>query len=138
MAMIEQFRSNFATDTSKEYVLSAAPGCGYPGESITPEIAGAVDYVWVQFYDTQYCLIGDDTFNDKVKTWSQAVKGQLYIGALALASEGEVGYISPDALLKALHGIEALGLPNYGGAMLWEAEKAVKNNNFQKTIRASL
>lgn len=138
MAMIRQFRSNFKTDTSRQYTLSAAPGCGYPGDSITPEIAGAVDHVWVQFYDTKYCLIGDDTFYDKVRTWSKAVKGDLYIGATARNTPDQVGYLKPQALLAALHKVQAMDLPNYAGAMLWEAELAMKNNNYQKTIRAGL
>ncbi|OAR01041.1 hypothetical protein LLEC1_07058 [Akanthomyces lecanii] len=138
MAMIAQFRSNFATDTSRQYTLSAAPGCGFPGDSITPEIAAAVDQVWVQFYDTKYCLIGDDTFYGKVKTWSQAVKGDLYIGATTRNTPDQVGYLEPEELLDALHQVEAMGLPNYGGAMLWEAELAVKNNSYQRTIRAGI
>lgn len=137
MALIDQFRTNFATDSSQQYTLSAAPGCGFPGDSITPEIARAVDHVWVQFYDTQYCLIGDDTFYDKVRTWSQNVNN-LYIGATARNTADQVGYLEPQALLDALHKVDAMGLPNYGGAMIWEAELAVKNNNYQKTIRAGL
>ncbi|KAJ3493329.1 hypothetical protein NLG97_g4800 [Lecanicillium saksenae] len=138
MAMIEQLRSNFATDSSRKYALSAAPGCGFPGDSITPEIAATVDHVWVQFYDTRYCLIGDDNFYNKVRTWSQAVKGKLYIGATTRNTPDQVGYLGPQALLKALHKVQAMGLPNYSGAMLWEAELAVNNNNYQKTIRAGI
>lgn len=64
--------------------------------------------------------------------------GDLYIGATARNTPDQIGYLEPHALLDALHKIKGMGLPNYGGAMLWEAELAMKNNNYQKTIRASI
>ena len=135
--MIDRFRSHFSS-TNQTYTLSAAPGCGYPGDSITPEIASKMDIVWVQYYDTEYCVIGNDAFYDNVKTWSSNIPGQLYIGAIASGVAGDIGYMSAEDLVAALQKVDALGLPNYGGAMLWEAQLADQNGQYQKTVAAGL
>ena len=136
--MINRFRSNFKSDNSKTYYLSAAPGCGYPGDSITPQIASYMDYVWVQYYDTEYCLIGNDAFYNNIKLWSDNIPGQLFVGAIASDAGGDIGYISANDLVTALNKVKAMGLPNYSGAMLWEAQLAANNNNYQKVVKAGL
>ncbi|KAM0255934.1 hypothetical protein ACHAQJ_005335 [Trichoderma viride] len=139
LAMAQQFRSNFAQDTSKKYYITAAPQCPFPDASEPLNVCQLADFIWVQFYNNDDCNVGQSDFNSAVKNWSKNIgSATLFIGALASGADGDQGYISSSALLSAYEGVAALNLPNIGGIMLWEAELAVKNGNFQKTIKAGI
>nr|QED08873.1 endochitinase 18.13 [Trichoderma koningiopsis] len=139
LAMTQRFRSNFAKDTSKRYYLTAAPQCPFPDASEPLNVCQLLDYVWVQFYNNDDCNIGQSGFNTAVKNWSKSIgNATLFIGALASSADGDQGYVSPSSLISAYNGVSALNLPNIGGIMLWEAQLAVKNGNFQKTIKAAI
>ncbi|KAL7918104.1 glycoside hydrolase family 18 protein [Trichoderma austrokoningii] len=139
LAMTQRFRSNFAKDTSKRYYLTAAPQCPFPDASEPLNVCQLLDYVWVQFYNNDDCNVGQSDFNSAVKNWSKSIgNATLFIGALASGADGDQGYVSPSSLISAYNGVSALNLPNIGGIMLWEAQLAVKNGNFQKTIKAAI
>ncbi|KAJ3498618.1 hypothetical protein NLG97_g992 [Lecanicillium saksenae] len=59
-------------------------------------------------------------------------------GQCGCAGRGDEGYVDSNTFIKAIKGVEAMNLPNYGGAMLWEAQLSVKNGNYAKKIRSSL
>ncbi|KAJ2969654.1 hypothetical protein NQ176_g8551 [Zarea fungicola] len=40
--------------------------------------------------------------------------------------------------IKAMDGVKAMNLPNYGGAMLWEAQLSKTNGDYAGKIRSSL
>jgi chitinase len=139
LAMAQQFKTNFAQDTSKKYYLTAAPQCPYPDVSVPLKVCALADYVWVQFYNNDDCNVGQSGFNTAVKNWSKGIgSATLLIGALASGSDGDQGFVSSSALLSAYSGVSALNLPNVGGIMLWEAQLAVKNGNFQKAIKSGI
>jgi chitinase len=132
-------RSNFASDSSKSYYLTGAPQCPYPDASIPLDVASQLDYVWVQFYNNGNCNTAQSGFNSAVQNWSSGLgNAQLFIGMIASAADGDQGYVSASTAASALKDVEAMNLPNFGGAMLWEAQLAVKNNNYQKAIAAAL
>jgi chitinase len=136
---VQQMRSNMNSDSSKKYYMTAAPQCPYPDASVPLDICKQLDYVWVQFYNNGDCNIAKSDFNSSVKNWSSGISpAKLYIGALASGADGDQGYVSASKLVSAIKGVESMNLPNLGGAMLWEAQLAVKNGNFQKTIAAGL
>lgn len=137
--MTQRFRSNFAKDTSKKYYLTAAPQCPFPDASEPLNVCQLLDYVWVQFYNNGDCNVAQSGFNTAVKNWSKSIgNATLFIGALASGADGDQGYISASSLLTAYKGVSALNLPNIGGIMLWEAQLAVKNGNFQKTVKTGI
>ncbi|KOS20012.1 Acidic endochitinase [Escovopsis weberi] len=138
-AMAQRFRSNFAKDTSKKYYLTAAPQCPFPDASEPLNVCQLADFVWVQFYNNGNCNIAQSGFNSAVKTWSSGIgNATLFIGALASGADGDQGYVSASTLISAVNGVKAMNLPNFGGVMLWEAQLAVKNGNYQRQIKAAL
>ncbi|KAK2612705.1 Endochitinase 3 [Conoideocrella luteorostrata] len=140
LAMTKRFKSNFAKDSSKKYYISAAPQCPYPDQSEPLDVCQQLDWVQVQFYNNGDCNIAQSGFAQAVKNWSKGIGSgvKLYIGALASGADGDEGYVSADTLNKAINQVKGMGLPNFAGAMLWEAQLAVKNGNYQKKIKANL
>ena len=139
LAMTKRFRANMAKDSSRKYYLTAAPQCPFPDQSEPLSVCKLLDYVWVQFYNNGDCNIAQSGFNDAVRTWSQGIgNATLFIGALASGADGDQGYVDASTFTSALQGVEAMNLPNYGGVMLWEAQLAVNNGNYQQQIRGSL
>lgn len=135
--MVKRFRSNFEADTSKTYYLTAAPQCPFPDESQPLDVCQQMDYVWVQFYNNGDCNIAQPGFQEAVMNWSQNIgNAQLYIGALASDADGDSGYVDVDTLVGSIESVKAMNMTNYGGAMLWDAELAVANGNYQQAIAA--
>ena len=137
--MAQQFKANYAKDTSKKYYLTAAPQCPFPDASEPLDVCKELDYVWVQFYNNGDCNIAQSGFNAAVKNWSKGLgNAKLFIGALASGADGDEGYVDATTLNNAINGVKSMNLPNFGGAMLWEAQLAVKNGNYQKKVKANL
>lgn len=137
--MTQRFRSNFAKDTSKKYYLTAAPQCPFPDLSEPLAVCKLLDYVWVQFYNNDDCNIGQSGFITAVKNWSKGIgSAKLFIGGLASGADGDQGYVSSSAFIKSINSVKALNLPNYGGAMLWEAQLSKTNGDYAGKIRSSL
>ncbi|CRG92663.1 hypothetical protein PISL3812_09727 [Talaromyces islandicus] len=138
-ALASQLRSNFAQDSSKKYYLTAAPQCPYPDQSVPLDVCKQLDYVWVQFYNNGDCNVGQSGFNAAVQNWSDGIgDAKLFIGALASDADGDNGYVDSDTLVQALEEVEGMDLPNFGGAMLWEAQLAVQNGNYQQAVKSAL
>lgn len=137
--MAKRFKSNFQKDTSKKYYITAAPQCPFPDASEPLNVCKELDYVWVQFYNNGDCNIAQSDFINSVKTWSAGIgSAKLFIGALASGADGDEGYVDANTLNKAINQVKGLNLPNFGGAMLWEAQLAVKNGNYQKKVKSNL
>jgi chitinase len=138
-AMVRKLRANFKTDPTKQYYLSAAPMCAHPDDGIPTELCSMLDYVWIQFYNSDNCNVGQDGFKSSVEMWSAGIgNAQLRVGAIAAETGTDRGYVPADTLVQQLQEVEQMGLPNYGGAMLWEAQLAVENGDYQKTVAAGL
>lgn len=139
LAMVKRFKSNFANDSSKKYYLTAAPQCPFPDASQPLDVCQELDYVWVQFYNNGECNIAQSGFNEAVKNWSKGIgNAKLFIGGLASGSDGDQGYVDANTFNKAIQGVKSMNLPNYGGAMLWEAQLSNNNDHFSKKIRGNL
>lgn len=54
------------------------------------------------------------------------------------SDEYDGGYISSAAIVAEQKAVRALGLTNLGGYMLYDAEDAVRNNNYQVALRNAL
>lgn len=139
LALVQRLRSNMEQDSSKTYYLTAAPQCPFPDASEPLNVCQELDYVWVQFYNNGNCNVAKSGFNTAVQKWASNIgDAQLFIGALASGADGDQGYVDVNTLLSAIHGVQNMNISNFGGAMIWEAQLAVKNNNFQKALAAGL
>ena len=93
----------------------------------------------MQFYNNGDCDVAQSGFSDAVQNWSSGIgEAKLFIGALASGADGDEGYVDSDTLVGAIKDVEGMGLSNFGGAMLWEAQLAVDNGNYQSAIKAAL
>ena len=139
LAMVKRLRLNLQSDTSKRYYLTAAPQCPFPDASQPLDVCRELDYVWVQFYNNGECNIAQSGFTQAVQDWSEGIgEAKLFIGALASGADGDQGYVDSSTLVGAINSVKAMNLPNYGGAMLWEAQLAVKNGNYQQAIASAV
>ncbi|KAK3192823.1 Endochitinase 3 [Lecanicillium sp. MT-2017a] len=139
MAMTKTFRSKFENDTSKKYYLTAAPQCPFPDDSAIIKVYQQLDYVWVQYYNNDVCNIARSGFNAAVKRWSKAIgNAKLVIGALASDADGDEGYVDHATFNKSIAEVQNMNLPNFGGAMLWDAQLASQNGDYQKNLKAML
>lgn len=137
--MVKRLRSHINSDSSKKYFLTAAPQCPFPDASQPLDVCQELDYVWVQFYNNGQCNIAQSGFNEAVRNWSEGIgNAKLFIGGLASGADGDQGYVDSGTFINALQGVQGMNLPNYGGAMLWEAQLSVQNGNYHKQIRGSV
>jgi chitinase len=139
-AFVSALRGKFSGDSSKEYLISAAPQCPRPDASIPLDAMKQMDIVWVQFYNNPSCNHGTSGFIDSVKAWSDDLAGsnaKLYIGAIADVSQGS-GFIDTASLASEVSNVQSLNLPNYGGYALWDAALAAQNGNMQNSIKSAL
>ncbi|KAI1620243.1 chitinase [Exophiala viscosa] len=74
--LMSTLRSLLATDTSKQYYLTAAPQCPQPDQSIpVPELLPYIDFFGVQFYNNPSCQVNaGQGFLSSVQSWSQALQ----------------------------------------------------------------
>ena len=133
--MAARFRSNMASDKTKTYHLSAAPQCPFPDASMPLDMLSQLDFVWVQFYNNGPCNLDQAGFQSAVRAWSQGIgSAKLFVGAVASSAGGSQGYVPAAELESTLRAVDAMGLDNYGGVMLWEAQLAVDNGDYQREI----
>ena len=91
----------------------------------------------MQFYNNGACNIAKKQFISAVQNWSSGIgSAKLFIGAVASSADGDQGYVSDSVLASSIQQVQDLNLSNYGGAMLWEAQLAVKNGNYEDAIAA--
>lgn len=145
---ISALRTKMKADTKKTYIITAAPQCPRnlqtpAGDASLPDsILKTVDHVWVQFYNNKenLCNHGLSGFSASVKAWSAAIKpAKLWIGGVSGSAQADNGgYISSAAMATEIKSVVAMKLTNLGGYMLYDAEGAKTNSNYQQKIRAAL
>ncbi|CAD6577414.1 MAG: hypothetical protein ASARMPREDX12_008338 [Alectoria sarmentosa] len=144
VTFVQALRTQFATDKSKQYYISAAPQCPLPDASIPVGAMELMDFVWVQFYNNGICNIGQSGFVDSFTAWSKNIAGgpQLYIGAPACQACAGTGYLAPDAVTTAIKSATAANVPNMGGVMLWDGSEGMTNTaggqNYNQVVKAAL
>ncbi|KAK4191227.1 glycoside hydrolase [Podospora australis] len=137
-------RANFASDLSKEYFLSAAPGCAFPDRSIPNSFLAQCNYVWPEFFNNPACEIGSDGFYDSLLQWSRvladgivplrdssAFRTRMYVGIPAWREAAPAAYND----LGGAKGARTLasqlksvgGLSNIGGLMIWDGPEGLDN-----------
>lgn len=125
------------TDSSKKYLITAAPQCPRPDASIPLDAMKQMDYVWVQFYNNPPCMLGSAGFAASFKAWSQDLGStKLFIGAPSSSDSAGSGFLDSAALAATIKSVKSV--PNFGGVMLWDAARATLNNDFQKGVKQAL
>lgn len=147
VAFAGALRSEFLTDTSKQYYLSAAPQCPRPDASIPVEAMALADFVFVQYYNNPSCDLDSDGFQNSFAAWSNDLAAvsnftKLYIGVGSLAGAGR-GYVISSGLETRVSLAREMGVANLGGIMLWDGSEALANvdqygNNYLLYAKDSL
>ncbi|OAL65648.1 hypothetical protein A7C99_2746 [Trichophyton rubrum] len=157
--MAERLRSNFATDSSRQYYLSAAPQCALPDRNLGNLISSsAFDFIFVQFYNTPSCSAFNWAQNPSksgftLDSWVQFIRNgasrnaKLFIGLVGdqtrISPHGEYtkddrNYLAlPDAdkLIKAyMNKYRA----NFGGIMIWDALTSDENQLVTGTYASNI
>lgn len=129
VALGNLLKALYASDTSKQYYLSASPQCVYPDQSVGDFISQVdVDYTFVQFYNNPCSL--DGAFNWNV--WSDFAKSKanppkVFVGLAAAAKSAGAGYVDASVVAENLNTFACD--PNFGGISLWDASSAFGNTN---------
>ncbi|KAF3900168.1 Endochitinase [Trichophyton interdigitale] len=157
--MVERLRSNFATDPSRRYYLSAAPQCVLLDRNLGGVISSsAFDFIFVQFYNTPSCSAFNWAQNPSKSgftfdSWVQFIRkgasrnAKLFIGLVGdhtrVSPHGEYtkddkNYLAlPDAdrLIKAYMNKYRR---NFGGVMIWDALTSDENKLVTGTYASNI
>lgn len=138
--LASRLRSLFKEDSNKSYYLSMTPQCpDLEKVANLSKIYRFLDYVAVQFYNTESCDLDSPDFLKSVWYWGHAIgTTQLFIGVVANRSEKVTGYLDADDLNDRMRYIDAMNLTNLAGVAIWDAQMAIDNHHFQTAIRSGL
>lgn len=130
LALATKLRDYFATDSTKQYYISAAPQCVYPDASVGDLLAnGFLDYAFIQFYNN-WCNLGPN-FNwnvwaDYAKNTSPNKDIKLFVGLPGAPASAGSGYVPPADVPNYVDD-DILNNPNFGGISLWDASSGWGN-----------
>lgn len=96
----------------------------------------AVDFIWVQFYNNPFCNLNSPGFLASLASWSASLSSngtsggfvdvgngvsspRLYVGGADFAAAGS-GYVDTAGYATIVQGVQAAGIANLGGVMLWD------------------
>ncbi|PSS15133.1 carbohydrate-binding module family 1 protein [Amorphotheca resinae ATCC 22711] len=145
-----QLRSLMDADTSKKWLLTAAPQCPYPDAADGPMLAGTVsfDIVWVQFYNN-YCGLnafttGSTTQNNfNFETWDNWAKTsslnpnvKVMLGIPANTGAAGSGYESGSTLADIIAYCKSFS--SFGGVMMWDMTQLYANSGFLSQVVSDL
>ncbi|KAI5910711.1 Chitinase 3 [Candida parapsilosis] len=109
-AMANELRSIFATDSSKQYYLGAAPQCPYPDASV-----GNFWFNW-------------DTWLDYAENTSSNANVKLFVGVPGSIRAAGSGY-NPPELIEDYLTSDILSSPHFGGISMWDVSAAWDNTD---------
>jgi chitinase len=135
VSFIRALREWMDSDTTRSYLISAAPQCPIPDVYLHPAIVNApIDRLFVQFYNN-YCGVDSDQYFN-IKAWlalaeSNMVRpdAKIYLGVPADKSAAKTGYVPVERLSEITSGIvNGNEAKHFGGIMLWEVSQAERNS----------
>lgn len=147
-AMVNQLRSHFDSDSSKDYYISAAPQCPVPDAFMADAIEKSdIDFLFVQFYNN-YCGINNDSqFNygdwvDYVKTKSKNKDAKIFIGVPGSTNAASTGYVSASTVVSKAKDMQSKYADYMGGVSCWDMSQAWANKedgkNFAEAVKSGL
>jgi chitinase len=140
---VDKLRQLYATDSSKQYLIGAAPQCpfadmtmgpdgkSWSGQTLSGTVLGNswVDFVSVQHYNNPQCEAGSADFASNVASWnSWAAKSvnpncRVMIGFPGNSISAGSGYKTAAQIQTAVDST-IRSHPNFGGLMYWDASTA--------------
>ncbi|KAF9187573.1 Chitinase 1 [Haplosporangium sp. Z 767] len=133
-AFIEELRTLYATDSRKQYYISAAPQCPYPDAYLGPTLQKAwVDMVFVQYYNNYCGAQGFGSLNFNFEQWNNWAKTvstnknvKVYLGIPASRTAANTGYVGPEKLREIMDAVRCK-YSSFGGIMMWDMSQAYGN-----------
>jgi chitinase len=135
--LISKLRSNFASDSSNTYYITAAPQCPIPEPNMQEVVTKAqFDYLWVQFYNNPSCSVNNAINYDQ---WvsnianTPSLNAKIFIGVPASpfgatgTQSGSQYYLAPSDLASLVS--QHKGDTAFGGIMMWSASFSDANVN---------
>ncbi|KAI9020807.1 glycoside hydrolase superfamily [Phycomyces nitens] len=129
--LVTSLRSLFSSDSSKTYMITAAPQCPFP-DAMLGSVINAVgfDAINVQFYNN-YCSPTSSNFN--FNTWDAWAKStspnknvKIFLTVPGSPSAAGSGYV-PFAQLSPIIKSVASQYSSYGGVSVWDASQSYSN-----------
>ncbi|XP_048581497.1 acidic endochitinase [Nematostella vectensis] len=136
---VREIRQLMRTDSSRQYLITAAPQCPFPDKWMGPQTPGSAleevgsefDYLFIQFYNN-YCYPGSSYFVSVMDTWLNWANGITNGPKIILglpAGTGAAGkphyYFTPEKLAEKYKLIR--DKPGVSGIMLWDCSWAQNN-----------
>ncbi|PNY26833.1 Endochitinase 2 [Tolypocladium capitatum] len=135
--MIAKLRSNFASDSGRQYYITGAPQCPIPEPNMNEIITKAqFDYLFVQFYNNPGCSIDTDINYDDWKqniAHTPSANAKIFVGVPASplsatgTQSGAKYYLEPNALASLTSKFRSDSA--FGGVMMWAAGFSDANVN---------
>ncbi|KIX94067.1 uncharacterized protein Z520_10093 [Fonsecaea multimorphosa CBS 102226] len=143
--LVNELRANFAEDSSKTYIISAAPQCVVPDAHLDDAIQHSmIDYLFIQYYNTDQCSAASlfssgslDTTADPTFGWAKwlhdnSLNGdiKMFLGLPASTTAANPNHYLDLDQAQALIEEYACTSPYQGifaGVMLWEATYSENN-----------
>ncbi|KAG2180113.1 hypothetical protein INT43_003901 [Umbelopsis isabellina] len=141
-AFINQMRTHYASDTSKQYYISGAPQCPYPDAYLGSTLDAAwFDFVWVQFYNN-YCSVQGGSFNYATwNTWATSTSinknVRLFVGVPGSTTGASSGYVPLASLESTVSSLRSQ-YTSFGGVMMWDASQAYGNTDGSPNYAAAI
>lgn len=155
-AFVKRLRSHFAYDSSKDYIITAAPQCPLPDKYLTRALRHSyLDMIFIQYYNNGCGVTGwkdagvvdPEKFNFKewdeyVKKYSKNPNIKLYLGVPGGRNAAKKGYANPFRVLRVASYLQRR-FPRFGGIMVWDASEAWNNRqpdgrHFAEVIKEGL
>lgn len=143
---VTELRNLTASDSSKDYFISAEPMCGVfdqPESSIPDSVLHMLDFVNVQFYNNEAQGIGGSNFESTIKSWAEKLAAVSPSPKLFLGIPGGVGAAgtsvqSADEIKKTIESVKSMDLAGFGGVGIWDAGIAMADEAFPEAVKSSL
>ncbi|KAJ8653998.1 hypothetical protein O0I10_010334 [Lichtheimia ornata] len=141
VAMINELRTLFKKDSSKDYFITAAPQCPFPDAMLGDVISEAgVDAVNVQFYNN-YCSTTGSSFNfdqwdDWAKNKSPNKDVKVFLGIPGSSTAAGSGYAKIEDLKPIIKDLSKYS--SYGGVTVWDASQSYNNKDASPNFAVAL
>ncbi|KAG0174693.1 Chitinase 1 [Apophysomyces sp. BC1034] len=143
VAMVNQLRNHFKTDSSKQYFITAAPQCPFPDAILGSVISSTgFDAVNVQFYNNYCSPLSGNSFNfDQWDNWAKNTSPnkdvKVFLAVPGSPSAAGTGYV-PFNQLKPIVESVASKYSSYGGVTVWDASQSYGNTEVSPNFATAL
>ncbi|KAI9490713.1 glycoside hydrolase superfamily, partial [Zychaea mexicana] len=140
VTLVKTLRTLYASDSSKQYYVTAAPQCPFPDAILGSVIDGAeFDAVYVQFYNN-YCSPSGNFNFEAWQNWATQTSPnknvKVLLGIPGSPTAAGSGYQTIDQLVPILQKISQYS--SFGGVSVWDASQSYSNTQASPNFAAAL